>query len=450
MKKIALILFLSVCYSQPPATYATINVYDDMVNVTSNGCIQGIQMTLLHSESFSFELEEYFISESQPTSVDETTIIQVAEDCLSQLFTYIGDFEIVDIVVSNNQGEEVFSNIEYHPYEPGDLNVDNEVNVLDVVLMINMILDGSFDTLGDLNYDNQMNVLDVVLLVNNILEDEIVDYGYFNSEFNFVGSDETLDIITWNIEWFPKHNNTIEYVANAIDIMDVDIIALQEIRFSNSLNELKELLGNNWHAYRAPEDQEYGALAYLINTNAIAYQAPYTILNSEEYWFAYRPPYVLEFLYNNQPVTLINVHYKCCGDDFLDFNNEWDEEYRRLISNEFLHGYINENYSQDNLLVVGDMNDSISENNNNVFGIFLDDDNFLFTDMSIANGSSTYWSYPSWPSHLDHILLSNELFEEEVGTSTLLIDYSLDNGWNQYNNIISDHRPMGISLFISP
>ena len=69
----------------------------------------------------------------------------------------------------------------------------------------------------------------------------------------------------------------------------------------------------------------------------------------------------------NLLLILINVHYKCCGDDFLDFNNEWDEEYRRLMSNELLHGYINENYSQDNLLVAGDMNDSISENNNNVF-----------------------------------------------------------------------------------
>ena len=44
----------------------------------------------------------------------------------------------------------------------------------------------------------------------------------------------------------------------------------------------------------------------------------------------------------------------------------------------------------------------------------------------------------------------DELFGEELGASTLLIDYSLDNGWNQYNNIISDHRPMGISLLFIP
>ena len=63
-------------------------------------------------------------------------------------------------------------------------------------------------------------------------------------------------------------------------------------------------------------------------------------------------------------------------------------------------------------------------------------DNYEFTDMYIAQSSSEYWSYPSWPSHLDHILISNELLGEELGASTLLIDYSLDNGWNQYNNII--------------
>ena len=33
--------------------------------------------------------------------------------------------------------------------------------------------------------------------------------------------------------------------------------------------------------------------------------------------------------------------------------------------------------------------------------------------MDIAYSSSSNWSYPSWPSHLDHILLTNELFDED-------------------------------------
>ena len=35
-----------------------------------------------------------------------------------------------------------------------------------------------------------------------------------------------------------------------------------------------------------------------------------------------------------------------------------------------------------------------------------------FVDLEIAYGSSTNWSYPTWPSHLDHICITNELFQD--------------------------------------
>ena len=51
----------------------------------------------------------------------------------------------------------------------GDLNNDGEINVLDVVSIINLILDNSFQSNADLNNDNSIDVLDVVLLINIIL-----------------------------------------------------------------------------------------------------------------------------------------------------------------------------------------------------------------------------------------------------------------------------------------
>ena len=41
------------------------------------------------------------------------------------------------------------------------------------------------------------------------------------------GSDATLDIITWNIENFPKESTTLEYVQDLILSLDPDIVALQ-------------------------------------------------------------------------------------------------------------------------------------------------------------------------------------------------------------------------------
>lgn len=68
--------------------------------------------------------------------------------------------------------------------------------------------------------------------------------------------------------------------------------------------------------------------------------------------------------------------------------------------------------------------------------------------MDIAEGDSEDWSYPTWPSHLDHLLLTEELFDELNDASCVVesvkIDEYLDNGWWEYENYVSDHRPVGI------
>ncbi|HBE11943.1 MAG TPA: hypothetical protein DCY76_05855, partial [Flavobacteriales bacterium] len=44
------------------------------------------------------------------------------------------------------------------------------------------------------------------------------------------GLPNTLDIATWNIEWFPKNGNaTIERVQTIIQNLDIDLWAIQEI-----------------------------------------------------------------------------------------------------------------------------------------------------------------------------------------------------------------------------
>ena len=52
----------------------------------------------------------------------------------------------------------------------GDINGDQNLNVLDVILVVNMALGNTESDLnGDMNGDGMINVLDVVLLVNIIL-----------------------------------------------------------------------------------------------------------------------------------------------------------------------------------------------------------------------------------------------------------------------------------------
>ena len=56
-----------------------------------------------------------------------------------------------------------------------------------------------------------------------------------------IGSDETLDIVTWNIQNFPKNGNvTIDAISQIIQDLNVDIIALQEIEGNIAFNNILE------------------------------------------------------------------------------------------------------------------------------------------------------------------------------------------------------------------
>ena len=55
--------------------------------------------------------------------------------------------------------------------QPGDLNGDESINILDVIILTNMILANSeFNYLADLNVDQELDILDIILLVNLILD----------------------------------------------------------------------------------------------------------------------------------------------------------------------------------------------------------------------------------------------------------------------------------------
>ena len=51
----------------------------------------------------------------------------------------------------------------------GDINGDDVINILDLIVLVNMILDGGYSATADLNEDGNVNILDIVALVNIIL-----------------------------------------------------------------------------------------------------------------------------------------------------------------------------------------------------------------------------------------------------------------------------------------
>lgn len=266
------------------------------------------------------------------------------------------------------------------------------------------------------------------------------------------GNDNTFDVITWNLETFPKVDGTTEdYVSDIIIELESEVIGFQEINDMDAFNAMMAST-NGYTGYVL--DANYGGinLAYAVK-NDITVIDDYAILSSNNYNYAFagRPPYLIHVEKNNIEYYVINVHLKCCGDGNLNTSDSSDEENRRLVALNHIKSYIDNNLNDENVLVIGDYNDELTDDeSDNVFQNFIDDSDYQFADMEIALGNPQNFSFPNWPSHIDHILITNELFDEFNSTvsdvATIQVDNYISGGFNSYDNNITDHMPVGISL----
>jgi len=267
------------------------------------------------------------------------------------------------------------------------------------------------------------------------------------------GTDSTFEVMTWNLEFFPTNGQTtLDYVSQIIQALEVDVIAVQEIDDYQKFLELLEGL-DGWEGYAT--NTGYLNLGYIYNTEFVQMTSVYSIYPSKSRELP-RKPLIMEFVFGGNEYILINNHLKCCGDGVMNSNDPWDEETRRYDACVLIDTYIEENFPDKNVILLGDLNDILTDNAaNNVFQVFIDDpDSYLFTDMAIAEGSSANWSYPSWPSHLDHLMISNELFDEFNDDATVIttikIDDYLEGGFWEYEQNISDHRPVAFKFMPQP
>lgn len=278
----------------------------------------------------------------------------------------------------------------------------------------------------------------------------LLSFGQSLDELSF-GTDSTFDVLTWNIEWFPKNGQTtIDYVAQIIKALDVDVLAIQEV---DDISSFKELTGG-LSAYEGYLESSYFAgLAYIYKKASIQINDIYEIYTTSAYWSPFpRSPMVMDLSYGNERFILINNHFKCCGDGDMEISDQDDEETRRYIASNLLKKYIDDNFPSENVIVLGDLNDVLTDAvENNVFQQIIDDnENYFFADSEIASGNESQWSYPTWPSHIDHICITNELFDEleKSGSAvqTIKLEEYISGGWSTYDEDISDHRPVAMRL----
>lgn len=263
-----------------------------------------------------------------------------------------------------------------------------------------------------------------------------------------VGADATLDVATWNIEWFGHSTNgpsnvpgQFNNVRSIIESSEMDIWGLQEISSPSLFNALLDSLGDGYGGALATYSQTQKT-AFIYRTDVIAPRgAVRHIMEGVDHVFGGRAPLRMEADVTLPDTSLVAVfitmHMKA-GSDAASYDQR-DEASRRLKA------HLDVLYPTQNVVVLADFNDrlttSIRSGLDTPYGNFLQDENrYRFITLEAEERGEV--SFPSRDgSIIDHILITDELSHAYVEDSA--------RPWSElpriligYTSTTSDHYPV--------
>lgn len=289
----------------------------------------------------------------------------------------------------------------------------------------------------------------------------------------------TLEVVTWNVEWFGSTSNgpsdealQFENAKKVITELNADIIGVQEIVDEAKMHQLATETGyayvSETMSWQASNEQKVG---YLYKPSTVTVKKEKVLLsklfsdikagttnlsdyptNDELFWASGRLPYLVQFEATingvKQTLNVVNLHAKANGE-----NSTQDYE-RRKYDAKVLKDSLDAHYNTANLIILGDFNDDvdvsvIGTNQKSSFDVFVADNaNYktLTYDLSLA-GKNTYES-GSLKSFLDHIFISNEMFDEYVENTTAIEEGLLSLIPNFRTNT-SDHLPVSARFILT-
>ena len=256
-------------------------------------------------------------------------------------------------------------------------------------------------------------------------------------------TEDGIEIITWNCEFFPAANDsTINSLSEIVKDIDADIIAFQEIKKAGWFEKLMARLPE--YNYVISLQASFMDLAIIYKNKQFDFISHTELFSDNDYNFAGRPPLKLDLkhLKSNTIFSVINLHMKCCDSGLK----------RRQKASKMLYDYIVDYDTHDNFIVLGDWNDDLKDNvNEHCFTPFLDDENYYFANEEIV-WDLKQASYPKHPyfSFLDHILVSKNFIKSNSINDVLTIPMDeYMNGYEIYEQYISDHMPILLSFNIN-
>ena len=287
------------------------------------------------------------------------------------------------------------------------------------------------------------NIIDSNL--NNI---KFIDSSTDDWDVPSINTEEGLEIITWNCEFFPTANDsTIRALSEVVKDLNADIIAFQEIRKPGWFEKLMQNLSD--YEYVLSLQSSFMDLAIIYKKDMFEFKSHSELFADNDYNFAGRPPLKVNLTHklSGKEFSLINLHMKCC-DSGLN---------RRKEASKMLYDYIiSDSFIYDSSIILGDWNDDLKDKpKEHCFAPFLQDDNFYFVTSDIVYDINQA-TYPKEPyvSFLDHILISKKLINTDKSVETKgykvytipIDDYM--GSYDNYETYISDHKPVLLSLDI--
>ena len=267
-----------------------------------------------------------------------------------------------------------------------------------------------------------------------------------------IGTEATLDVATWNIEWFgsdtngPSEARQLANVRAVIDQADIDLWGLQEIADPNDFAALLDGLGDGYDGVLATESGEQ-RIGFLYKTEVFSSVVVRHILTTFDFAFAGRPPLQLQADVTlgdeTRRLTFIVLHMKAFSDQ---------QSYERRVE---ASGRLKNNIDfgrpdDDPIVVLGDFNDeltgSIRAGQPSPYDNFLQDTTrYFFPSLSIEEaGLGTFCGNSAactTGSTIDHVLVTDELapFYETDSAARFEALLSTVSG---YVTTTSDHLPV--------
>ena len=168
-----------------------------------------------------------------------------------------------------------------HDCDLGDINCDDEIDILDIISIINIILVNGYDLLADLNIDQSVNILDMVIIANWILEGVPVVPSWVTvlaGTFTYGSSDDILHI-------------NYDFEISKYEITNAQYKTYLEDAFASDDIEVSTL--TVWGYYEGDEENAAGNYEYLD-------------LDDDDCRISYDNSFNIEDGYENHPVVEVS------------------------------------------------------------------------------------------------------------------------------------------------